>query len=108
MRVGELRLLHRHFDRAADRRQRIIGQADDPVAAMRVAEDENIGLRAMEQPERDPGVGRVEKQALPLDHIRSEEQTSELQSLIRISYAVFCLTQKKHQTMSHNNTQTMV
>src|SRR3546814_9919035 len=25
---------------------------------------------------------------------RSEEQTSELQSLIRISYAVFCLTKK--------------
>src|SRR3546814_1326818 len=30
------------------------------------------------------------------DHGRSEEHTSELQSLMRISYAVFCL--KKHQT----------
>src|SRR3546814_6324349 len=28
--------------------------------------------------------------------IRSEEHTSELQSLMRISYAVFCLQQKKH------------
>src|SRR3546814_8068411 len=28
---------------------------------------------------------------------RSEEQTSELQSLMRISYAVFCLTQKKEK-----------
>src|SRR3546814_5743660 len=28
--------------------------------------------------------------------IRSEEQTSELQSLMRISYAVFCLKKKKH------------
>src|SRR3546814_8192588 len=28
--------------------------------------------------------------------LRSEEHTSELQSLMRISYAVFCLTQKKH------------
>src|SRR3546814_2088671 len=27
---------------------------------------------------------------------RSEEHTSELQSLIRISYAVFCLTKKTH------------
>src|SRR3546814_4442421 len=27
--------------------------------------------------------------------IRSEEHTSELQSLMRISYAVFCLTNKK-------------
>src|SRR3546814_6529964 len=30
---------------------------------------------------------------------RSEEHTSELQSLMRISYAVFCLKKKKH----HNN-----
>src|SRR3546814_6762834 len=30
--------------------------------------------------------------------MRSEEHTSELQSLMRISYAVFCLTQKKHNT----------
>src|SRR3546814_2301626 len=29
---------------------------------------------------------------------RSEEHTSELQSLMRISYAVFCLTKKKHPT----------
>src|SRR3546814_4900560 len=30
--------------------------------------------------------------------LRSEEHTSELQSLMRISYAVFCLTQKTKQT----------
>src|SRR3546814_5582413 len=29
-------------------------------------------------------------------HGRSEEHTSELQSLMRISYAVFCLKKKKH------------
>src|SRR3546814_9975985 len=29
-------------------------------------------------------------------HIRSEEHTSERQSLMRISYAVFCLTKKHH------------
>src|SRR3546814_7344510 len=28
--------------------------------------------------------------------VRSEEHTSELQSLMRISYAVFCLTKKKN------------
>src|SRR3546814_9326372 len=28
--------------------------------------------------------------------LRSEEHTSELQSLLRISYAVFCLKQKKY------------
>src|SRR3546814_9830767 len=30
--------------------------------------------------------------------IRSEEHTSELQSLMRISYAVFCLKKKNHTT----------
>src|SRR3546814_6894757 len=30
--------------------------------------------------------------------LRSEEHTSELQSLMRISYAVFCLKKKKTQT----------
>src|SRR3546814_1602872 len=33
--------------------------------------------------------------ALPEDEKRSEEHTSELQSLMRISYAVFCLKKKK-------------
>src|SRR3546814_2042833 len=32
---------------------------------------------------------------------RSEEHTSELQSLMRISYAVFCLKKKKHNTPTH-------
>src|SRR3546814_14607764 len=33
---------------------------------------------------------------------RSEEHTSELQSLMRISYAVFCLKKKKIKTNRHN------
>src|SRR3546814_2876895 len=33
---------------------------------------------------------------------RSEEHTSELQSLMRISYAVFCLNKQKH--IAHSNT----
>src|SRR3546814_10434996 len=36
--------------------------------------------------------------------VRSEEHTSELQSLMRISYAVFCL--KKKKTKNTNTTQT--
>src|SRR3546814_6941511 len=31
------------------------------------------------------------------DYVRSEEHTSEIQSLMRISYAVFCLKKKKTQ-----------
>src|SRR3546814_3990542 len=33
-------------------------------------------------------------------NLRSEEHTSELQSLMRISYAVFCLQKKKHSILS--------
>src|SRR3546814_3324140 len=36
---------------------------------------------------------------------RSEEHTSELQSLMRISYAVFCLKKKKHETTRKHNIQ---
>src|SRR3546814_4875417 len=32
-------------------------------------------------------------------HVRSEEHTSELQSLMRISYAVFCLKKKKNNNI---------
>src|SRR3546814_9501938 len=34
---------------------------------------------------------------------RSEEHTSELQSLMRISYAVFCLKKKQQSTQYENN-----
>src|SRR3546814_9901894 len=40
--------------------------------------------------------GGVEARQNPLD--RSEEHTSELQSLMRISYAVFCLKKKQNET----------
>src|SRR3546814_9577561 len=38
---------------------------------------------------------------LDLSHARSEEHTSELQSLMRISYAVFCLKKKTEQTAEY-------
>src|SRR3546814_9464426 len=41
--------------------------------------------------------------AKPLLDNRSEEHTSELQSLMRISYAVFCLKKKKQK--KHTETQ---
>src|SRR3546814_4679332 len=40
--------------------------------------------------------------SLAPDEYRSEEHTSELQSLMRISYAVFCLKKKKK---THHHTQ---
>src|SRR3546814_9900763 len=42
--------------------------------------------------------------ALPAKGSRSEEHTSDLQSLMRISYAVFCLQKKKdHPTQHYTN-----
>src|SRR3546814_5737448 len=52
---------------------------------------------------RDRGVHRRGDREEPAARIgRSEEHTSELQSLMRISYAVFCLKQKKTQTPIDN------
>src|SRR3546814_2755317 len=41
-------------------------------------------------------------------HLRSEEHTSELQSLMRISYAVFCLNKKKQNTDTDRTTRTTI
>src|SRR3546814_2034570 len=43
------------------------------------------------------------KRAKMLASSRSEEHTSELQSLMRISYAVFCLQKKKQPQQHHHN-----
>src|SRR3546814_2365357 len=48
-----------------------------------------------------PAAERPDQETRGIDGGRSEEHTSELQSLMRISYAVFCLKKKK-QTSRHN------
>src|SRR3546814_18567851 len=40
---------------------------------------------------------RIDRPAATQPAVRSEEHTSELQSLMRISYAVFCLKKKKQK-----------
>src|SRR3546814_7864723 len=42
----------------------------------------------------------LETKSITLLPTRSEEHTSELQSLMRISYAVFCLKKKKNLTIN--------
>src|SRR3546814_1983501 len=44
---------------------------------------------------------RRDRDAVLEDFLRSEEHTSELQSLMRISYAVFCLKKKKKHLAYH-------
>src|SRR3546814_6977499 len=60
------------------------------------------GMEAMQQK-----FGKLKWADLFAPAIRSEEHTSELQSLMRISYAVFCLTKKKKPTkIVYKKTQT--
>src|SRR3546814_9657718 len=60
-----------------------------PFAGLRLRQGAGIGL-VLVRPVA------VERQFV--EQIRSEEHTSELQSLMRISYAVFCLKTKKSNT----------
>src|SRR3546814_5946789 len=55
---------------------------------------------------RMPGAARVNRPRSKRTRrraARSEEHTSELQSLMRISYAVFCLKKKKKKPQTHNS-----
>src|SRR3546814_14749165 len=60
----------------------------------------NVGAHLLHLPEGDEAVGADDEDARPRRQTvqaRSEEHTSELQSLMRISYAVFCLKKKKNE-----------
>src|SRR3546814_5075349 len=62
-----------------------------PLRGMRVPVVDAVDLLAQEKALADRALGeRAELSADVVEH-RSEEHTSELQSLMRISYAVFCL-----------------
>src|SRR3546814_5801256 len=52
------------------------------------------------------GSAMIVTRSSPTQPPRSEEHTSELQSLMRISYAVFCLKKKKKRQIA-NNTRNM-
>src|SRR3546814_7567410 len=104
--MGEPRAEGREFGRAgrtARGVERIFGAILDIVAAIGAAEIDvpARSLAAKAAGELEVGflqrVVRREAVGIDLDDVlvRSEEHTSELQSLMRISYAVFCLKKKK-------------
>src|SRR3546814_7657910 len=60
-----------------------------------------IMLTALQAVERSPAAAAIGYEVVinsDEEVSRSEEHTSELQSLMRISYAVFCLNKKKNTT----------
>src|SRR3546814_1930853 len=103
--------LRRRLDAVEDRGElRHADARDDAGGADRARADANldaVGARV------DQRLGRVAGRDIAREHLhpvrqfldafdrladaRSEEHTSELQSLMRISYAVFCLKKKKTQ-----------
>src|SRR3546814_1043363 len=77
-------------ERAAERERRTpdalaIADRQAALAALEAGADGDAAAFAL-------GAGGVDRH---VEHRRSEEHTSELQSLMRISYAVFCLKKKK-------------
>src|SRR3546814_10515946 len=73
--------------------------ADDIVAILDLAGAADVEPDGSIEFERVAAGGRfgIAVHHADLNAERSEEQTSELQSLMRISYAVFCLKKKKRQ-----------
>src|SRR3546814_9562466 len=87
--------------RSSDLGPRPSARSQPLVARLAPAQERGGGGQRIENARDDceavarGGVGRRRRQQVALTlHDRSEEHTSELQSLMRISYAVFCLKKK--------------
>src|SRR3546814_10700106 len=89
-------------------RQRAFTNARFPHAPLLQEGVEPVGIHLGHGREEQPGIGVVGRRqhvalgsllddAAPMHDDRSEEHTSELQSLMHSSYAVFCLKKKKNK-----------
>src|SRR3546814_3141080 len=82
-----------------DEREAIVSAAVGYVARQAFVDPDRIGIF---------GLSLGSFQALSLgSRDRSEEHTPELQSLMRISYAVFCLKNKQQTRARRTNTRTL-
>src|SRR3546814_3594475 len=107
--VGAKRLDDRRPDQPLDiGARRVVGTQLGPLlgverALQKRAEDGGLDLRPamLGRLNQHLQLLRVERDRSTI--FRSEEHTSELQSLMRISYAVFCL-KKKHKTQRPEHT----
>src|SRR3546814_4146417 len=84
-------------DRLEDLRM-MQGQGERAVAAHRVAADAD-GIALHREGSGDEFRQLARHVGVHPEVLRSEEHTSELQSLMRITYAVFCLTKKKNRNI---------
>src|SRR3546814_2153408 len=103
--VGEVMAIGRTFQESLQKALRGLETGKvglDPTGLDLASED---GMAALRREVKEAGPERVFHLAdafragMSVEDVfglRSEEHTSELQSLMRISYAVFCLKKKKH------------
>src|SRR3546814_10159646 len=102
MNIAEIGMAVAAPRRCADRDEHCIGAGDrigqfggeGQPACRHVGCDKIVEARLID---RDlAGIQRLNLRTVLVDAYRSEEHTSELPSLMRSSYAVFCLTKKTH------------
>src|SRR3546814_5990243 len=84
--IFEVQLSQQHWD---DYRLRTHRYAASGIRCMWLVRDTHFNAFTKAR------IRHLMSQGLTLQQARSEEHTSELQSLMRISYAVFCLNKKK-------------
>src|SRR3546814_4915961 len=85
----------------------LFGAADEQAALSVPKRKSNCRPTALHNEAALPPTGRAPARATGRRHRkgrRSEEHTSELQSLMRISYAVFCLKKKNNIQIPHTLT----
>src|SRR3546814_5187265 len=80
---------------------RAVGKSNFNPAVIFVTAFEGFAVEAFDLAAMDYLLKPVSFERLVRAIDRSEEHTSELQSLMRISYAVFCLKKKKNITKTH-------
>src|SRR3546814_2182481 len=80
----------------AQHRREVLDHLRPVVVAVAGAEDRDLAGGGAGGDRRLPAVVLAQPALGGVGVVRSEEHTSELQSLMRISYAVFCLKKKKN------------
>src|SRR3546814_4182748 len=94
------------YDILADKREEPAKIARSDMVGDRHGTVANSGRKQFGEKRGSRTISRSGKGAQPQDgedDDRSEEHTSELQSLMRISYAVFCLKKQKHKRQQATN-----
>src|SRR3546814_2701281 len=86
--------------------QRIVGERGDKLVARAAAFGR--GLAGVDAEAADLPDRRAARNRFVAQPERSEEHTSELQSLMRNSYAVFCLKKKKKHQHDTSNIYTQI